>query len=98
MLPQLLQTLVFSFRTKFLCKSNVSKLPSQHFAAKNMQTDDHIPRDLRQLRACLVCSAVKSVVMFEEQGCDNCEHLLELKGDSEKVDLCTRFAAFWRAF
>lgn len=55
-----------------------------------MISDTNIPRDLRQLRACMVCSMVKSVTMFEEQGCDNCEHLLGLRGDPEKVDQCTR--------
>ncbi|KAI6233359.1 Transcription elongation factor SPT4 [Aphelenchoides fujianensis] len=54
-----------------------------------MTTDLHIPRDLRGLRACLVCSAIKSADMFEAQGCDNCDHLLEMKNDPEKVDQCT---------
>ncbi|KAI6172804.1 Transcription elongation factor SPT4 [Aphelenchoides besseyi] len=54
-----------------------------------MSTDHHIPRDLRGLRACLVCSMIKSISMFEEQGCDNCEHMLDLRGDPERVDICT---------
>jgi len=37
----------------------------------------------------MVCSMVKSIMMFEEQGCDNCEHLLGMRNDSEKVDQCT---------
>lgn len=51
---------------------------------------DTVPRDLRGLRACLLCSLVKSVDQFEVDGCDNCERALHLKGDSEKVYLCTR--------
>ncbi|KAI6192155.1 Transcription elongation factor SPT4 [Aphelenchoides bicaudatus] len=54
-----------------------------------MISDSNIPRDLRQLRACLVCSMVKSTLMFEEQGCENCENLLNMRGDTEKVDACT---------
>lgn len=56
-----------------------------------MLSDANIPRDLRQLRACMVCSLIKSAAMFEEQGCDNCEQLLEMRNDREKVDMCTRF-------
>lgn len=59
-----------------------------------MISDSSIPRDLRQLRACLVCSMIKSFQMFEDQGCDNCEHLLGLRGDGDKVDQCTRFVCF----
>jgi hypothetical protein len=39
----------------------------------------------------MVCSLIKSAAMFEEQGCDNCEQLLEMRNDREKVDMCTRF-------
>lgn len=49
----------------------------------------HIPQDLRGLRACLVCSLIKTGRMFEEQGCDNCEDFLPMKGDGDLVDKCT---------
>ena len=48
-----------------------------------------IPRDLRGLRACLVCSLIKTANQFEEDGCDNCEEFLMLKGDVDKVHKCT---------
>ncbi|CAJ0572390.1 unnamed protein product, partial [Mesorhabditis spiculigera] len=50
---------------------------------------DSIPRDLRGLRACLLCSMVKSIDQFEDTGCDNCESYLHMKGDSAKVLDCT---------
>ncbi|CAJ0955085.1 unnamed protein product, partial [Mesorhabditis belari] len=50
---------------------------------------DSIPRDLRGLRACLLCSLVKSIEQFEDAGCDNCEGFLHLKGDTSKVLDCT---------
>ncbi|VDK74317.1 unnamed protein product [Litomosoides sigmodontis] len=50
---------------------------------------ESIPRDLRNLRACLLCSMIKSVEQFELDGCDNCERYLGMKGDEEKVSECT---------
>ena len=52
---------------------------------------DSVPRDLRGLRACLLCSLVKSVDQFEMDGCDNCDRVLHMKGDQDKVYECTRF-------
>jgi transcription elongation factor SPT4 len=48
-----------------------------------------IPHDLRNLRACLVCSLIKSVTMFEEDGCDNCEEIMPMKNNRERVYECT---------
>ncbi len=48
-----------------------------------------IPHDLRNLRACLVCSLIKSVTMFERDGCDNCEDIMPMKGNSDRVYECT---------
>ncbi|KAJ1531452.1 hypothetical protein ONE63_000131 [Megalurothrips usitatus] len=50
---------------------------------------DSIPKDLRQLRACLNCSLIKSLDQFESDGCDNCEEFLRMKNDREKVYDCT---------
>uniref|UniRef100_A0A914D6Z5 Transcription elongation factor SPT4 n=1 Tax=Acrobeloides nanus TaxID=290746 RepID=A0A914D6Z5_9BILA len=50
---------------------------------------ENVPRDLRGLRACLVCSLVKSADQFDEDGCENCEKFLNLKGDPDKVYECT---------
>ena len=49
----------------------------------------HIPNDLRNLRACLLCSLIKSTAMFEQQGCDNCEEYLTMKGNHDRVFECT---------
>ena len=48
-----------------------------------------IPHDLRNLRACLVCSLIKSITMFEEDGCDNCEDIMPMRGNRERVYECT---------
>ncbi|CAI2349085.1 unnamed protein product [Caenorhabditis sp. 36 PRJEB53466] len=47
-----------------------------------------VPADLRNLRACLLCSLIKSVDNFVKEGCENCQEL-HLKGDEEKVYDCT---------
>lgn len=49
-----------------------------------------LPRDLRGLRACLVCSLIKTIDQFENDGCDNCDRFLMLKQDFDKVHECTR--------
>ncbi|VDN59717.1 unnamed protein product [Dracunculus medinensis] len=56
---------------------------------KQQMSIESIPRELRNLRACLLCSMVKSVEQFEMDGCDNCERYLGMKGDEEKVSECT---------
>ncbi|EPB74508.1 transcription initiation protein Spt4 [Ancylostoma ceylanicum] len=43
-----------------------------------------VPRDLRNLRACLLCSLVKSLEQFEMDGCENCDRVLHMKGDTDK--------------
>jgi len=48
-----------------------------------------IPKDLRNLRACLLCSMVKSFDQFEADGCENCERYLSMKQDRDKVYDCT---------
>uniref|UniRef100_A0A182WLU7 Transcription elongation factor SPT4 n=1 Tax=Anopheles minimus TaxID=112268 RepID=A0A182WLU7_9DIPT len=50
---------------------------------------ESIPKDLRALRACLVCSLVKSFDQFETDGCDNCEDFLRMKNNREQVYDCT---------
>ncbi|KAI8128746.1 Transcription elongation factor SPT4 [Lucilia cuprina] len=46
---------------------------------------DTIPKDLRGLRACLVCSLVKSFDQFEYDGCDNCDEFLRMKNNKDNV-------------
>jgi transcription elongation factor SPT4 len=48
-----------------------------------------VPKDMRQLRSCLVCSLVKTADQFENDGCDNCENFLHLKRNRENVMDCT---------
>jgi len=50
---------------------------------------DNIPKDLRQLRACMVCSLIKTLEMFEQDGCDNCDDFLLLKNNRDNVFDCT---------
>lgn len=54
-----------------------------------MSTIENIPKDLRNLRACLLCSIVKSIDQFEMDGCENCEQYLAMKHDRDKVYDCT---------
>merc|ERR1712037_494435 len=48
-----------------------------------------IPKELRQLRACLSCSLVKTLEQFEADGCNNCEAFLNLKHNRDNVYDCT---------
>ncbi|XP_028141991.2 transcription elongation factor SPT4-like [Diabrotica virgifera virgifera] len=50
---------------------------------------ESIPRDLRGLRACLVCSLIKSFDQFEKEGCENCEEFLRMKNSHDNVYDCT---------
>ncbi|XP_078278482.1 transcription elongation factor SPT4 isoform X2 [Rhinoraja longicauda] len=48
-----------------------------------------VPKDLRHLRACLLCALVKTIDQFEYDGCDNCDAYLQMKGNREMVYDCT---------
>ncbi|KAI8904457.1 Spt4/RpoE2 zinc finger-domain-containing protein [Gorgonomyces haynaldii] len=48
-----------------------------------------IPSDKKKLRACMLCSLVKKETQFKEDGCDNCEQVLHLQDDPEKIQECT---------
>ncbi|XP_035209654.1 transcription elongation factor SPT4-like [Stegodyphus dumicola] len=50
---------------------------------------ESIPKDLRNLRACLLCSMIKSAEQFEFDGCDNCEEYLNMKGNREHMEKVT---------
>ena len=43
----------------------------------------------RNMRACMVCSIVRTQQQFMTAGCPNCEDILELAGNSEQVNDCT---------
>lgn len=53
---------------------------------------DIVPNTMRSLRACLLCSLIKTCDQFEVDGCENCEQWLHLKGDRERVYNCTSSA------
>lgn len=44
-----------------------------------------VPDNLRQLRACMSCSLIKTFEQFIKEGCDNCPHL-SMKGDKAQVE------------
>ncbi|GBM18862.1 Transcription elongation factor SPT4 [Araneus ventricosus] len=50
---------------------------------------ESIPKELRNLRACLLCSMIKTFDQFEYDGCDNCEEYLNMKGNRDMVAECT---------
>ena len=49
---------------------------------------DGVPKDLG-LRACKVCSLIKSIDQFLRDGSDNCEPYLKLKRNKEAINECT---------
>ncbi|UYV79036.1 SUPT4H1 [Cordylochernes scorpioides] len=56
---------------------------------KVIMSHESIPKDLRNLRACLLCSMIKTLEQFEYDGCDNCEEHLGMKGNRDMVYECT---------
>ncbi|KAK8816117.1 transcription elongation factor SPT4 [Blastocystis sp. ATCC 50177/Nand II] len=44
-----------------------------------------IPPGLNALRACKLCKLIKSYDQFLHNGCENCEDILHMAGDDEKV-------------
>ena len=48
-----------------------------------------IPNQTRKLRACLLCSLVKSLEHFEMDGCENCDDFLHLRSNVEAIFECT---------
>jgi transcription elongation factor SPT4 len=47
------------------------------------------PGQQRNMRACMVCSVVRTQQQFLSQGCPNCEDILELTGNPEQINDCT---------
>ena len=48
-----------------------------------------IPNNLRQLRACLSCSLIKTMEQFENDGCENCDSFLHMRNNRDNVYDCT---------
>ncbi|KAF2736835.1 transcription initiation Spt4 [Polyplosphaeria fusca] len=47
------------------------------------------PNQHRYMRACMVCSIVRTEATFVQSGCPNCDQFLELTGNKEAVQECT---------
>ncbi|ORY10585.1 Spt4/RpoE2 zinc finger-domain-containing protein [Clohesyomyces aquaticus] len=47
------------------------------------------PNQHRHMRACMVCSIVRTFQQFMQSGCPNCESFLELTGNSDAISDCT---------
>jgi transcription elongation factor SPT4 len=47
------------------------------------------PNQHRHMRACMVCSVVRTEQQFKQNGCPNCESFLELAGNIEAIQECT---------
>ncbi|KIM20364.1 hypothetical protein M408DRAFT_330168 [Serendipita vermifera MAFF 305830] len=43
----------------------------------------------RNIRACLVCSLIQTSIDFRKKGCPNCEHFLQMRGNTDRVNTCT---------
>ena len=50
---------------------------------------DILPLEKKKLRACLLCSLIKTQRQFLREGCDNCDEILRLKGSADRVAVCT---------
>eukprot|EP00834_Sanchytrium_tribonematis_P008697 NODE_1127_length_2091_cov_1.883534.p2 type:complete len:107 gc:universal NODE_1127_length_2091_cov_1.883534:564-884(+) len=44
---------------------------------------------VRNYRACLLCAKLKTAAQFEREGCENCEEILELKGNPSRISKLT---------
>lgn len=47
-----------------------------------------VPKDSKNLRACMVCRLIKTQRQFYDNGCENCD-FLEYKADTSRVEQCT---------
>ncbi|PVF95718.1 transcription initiation Spt4 [Serendipita vermifera] len=43
----------------------------------------------KNLRACLVCTLIQTSMDFRRNGCPNCEHFLQMRGNTDRVNTCT---------
>jgi len=44
---------------------------------------------VRSLRACMLCSVVRTQAQFNREGCPNCEEFLELRNNLDGIQDCT---------
>ncbi|KAJ3092534.1 transcription elongation factor spt4 [Quaeritorhiza haematococci] len=50
---------------------------------------DIVPKEKRKLRACMLCGLIKSNAQFKKDGCENCDEVLNLKKNKDRVAECT---------
>lgn len=50
---------------------------------------ENIPSSMRGLRACLLCSLIKTLDQFEYDGCENCDYVLGMKNNRDNVQVYT---------
>ncbi|XP_017780594.1 PREDICTED: transcription elongation factor SPT4-A-like [Nicrophorus vespilloides] len=55
----------------------------------NILRMETVAKGLRGLRACLVCSLIKTLEQFERDGCENCDLFLRMKDNRDNVYDCT---------
>ncbi|KAJ3356321.1 hypothetical protein AMAG_02581 [Allomyces macrogynus ATCC 38327] len=53
------------------------------------QSTSQLPKNKRDLRACKLCSLIKTLSQFKQDGCDNCEEILDLRRHPSRVAECT---------
>lgn len=77
-------------RGKTLRNNCTSPIPDD-LRTKNMAAGNSYipPSQQRHMRACMVCSIVRTHQQFLQQGCPNCEDILELIGNPEQINDCT---------
>ena len=44
-----------------------------------------VPQNMKGLRSCLRCGLIKEYIQFENNGCENCEHVLEMRDSSSRI-------------
>jgi transcription elongation factor SPT4 len=47
------------------------------------------PNQQRNMRACMICSIVRTQQQFMTQGCPNCEYIIELANNPDQINDCT---------
>ncbi|KAI8943639.1 hypothetical protein NX059_001624 [Plenodomus lindquistii] len=77
-------------RVKKPPKAHTSPVPDNASAQDMASSGSYIPpSQQRNMRACMVCSIVRTSQQFLQQGCPNCEYILELIGNPDQINDCT---------
>jgi hypothetical protein len=81
----LLFEIIISFIALYIIiNKHINSHPGGNTSTARLET---LPSSMRNVRACLLCSLVKTVDQFEADGCDNCEQVLMLKHDDQRVSV-----------